>query len=297
MRLRRVPLLHGELAANMADILALLSSARAVESVRRAVQMEVVSGVSHELHLPGSWRELLDLAGRSMLGIAVVDPYHSGFFALSEIRLLRTRFPRLETIAYADFSGRPAREPFTLGFLGVRDLISPGAGDDPAHIRQCLADHLNWTPFEALVDRASATVPCRMRSWFAAVLRSAVFPRTVAELAETAHCSPRTLRRNLSRAQLPSPEEILTWRRLLHAVRLMEDANRSVESVARALDYSSGSALRKSLKRVTGLRPREVINRGGFLLLGELFLQRCRSPTHGGSPAVRVACPHPEPPP
>lgn len=268
----------------MADVLVLLSSARAVERVRRAVQMDRACGVFHTLHSPGSWRELFDHAARSSLGTAFVDPYFSGSFALAEIERLRNRFPYLELVAYGDFTRRPAGDPFALGLLGVRAVLSLDMGDDPPVIRQCLADHLNWAPFADLLCRLREVVPAPVLGWLELALRSATVPRTVVEFAELVQCSPRTLRRTLRAAHLPSAEQVLAWRRLLHAVRLMEDTDRSTESVARALDYSSGSALRRSLKRATGLRPREAIRQGGLRLLMELFLRECRSP--GEAPRV-----------
>jgi AraC-like DNA-binding protein len=97
---------------------------------------------------------------------------------------------------------------------------------------------------------------------------------TVPELARAALCSPRTLRRALRAAGLPAPEELLAWRRLLHAARLLDDG-RSADSVARALDFSTGSAMRKCLRRYTGLRPGELRRAGAFAALAALFLARC----------------------
>jgi transcriptional regulator GlxA family with amidase domain len=104
----------------------------------------------------------------------------------------------------------------------------------------------------------------------------------VSELARAALCSPRTLRRTLGRAGLPAPEELLAWRRLLHAGRLLDDG-RSADGVARTLGFSSGSALRKCLKRHTGLRPRELRRQGGFTVLAALFLGRCRGDAPAGA--------------
>lgn len=87
----------------------------------------------------------------------------------------------------------------------------------------------------------------------------------------------------------PPPELLLAWRRLLHAARVLDDG-RSADSVARAMDFSTGSALRKSLKRHTGLRPGELRRQGGFSALATLFLRRCggEAPAPGARPADRV---------
>jgi methylphosphotriester-DNA--protein-cysteine methyltransferase len=160
----------------------------------------------------------------------------------------------------------------------VRALLSLDDDDDPAALRQCLADHLGRTPFDALLDRMRERVQGPVATWLEAALRSPVVPRTPSRLAVLAGCSPRTLRRTLRAAGLPGPERLLAWRLVLHAARLLEDG-RSADSVARALECSSGSALRRCLKRMTGLRPAEVAGAGGLRLVSELFLRECPSPT------------------
>ncbi|HEX2209648.1 MAG TPA: helix-turn-helix domain-containing protein, partial [Longimicrobium sp.] len=87
--------------------------------------------------------------------------------------------------------------------------------------------------------------------------------------------SPRTLRRRLQAAGLPPAEQLLAWRRLLHAARLLEDPQRSVQSVSRSLGFSTASAFRRSLRALTGLRPAEVVAGGGVRLVAGLLLARC----------------------
>ena len=273
----------------MADVLVLPPSPAAAERVRRAVQMDAACGASHALRPCRGWGELFEAAARASPGVALVDPYHGGALAAAELGRLRERFPRLEVVAYADFAGRPAHEVFTLALLGVRAVVSLGDGDSPAALRRCLGEHLNATALDELVGRLGETVPARVMAWLGPVLRSPATPATAAELARLARCSPRTLRRTLAAAGLPPAERLLAWRRLLHAVRLMEDPHRSVDSVARALDYSSPSALRKSLRALAGMRPTEVLARGGVRLLGELFLRACGRPERRDRPLAGAA--------
>lgn len=258
----------------MADVLVLLSSPAAVQRVHRALEMDAAAGTRHVPRRCRDWVDLLDHAPRSPLGVAVVDPYHGGALAAGEIRRLRERAPRVEVVAYGAFSARPS-DPFALARLGVRAVVSLGVDDTPGALRECLSAHLNATPLEALIERLGQVAPPRVLPWLEPVLRSPAAPATAAGVARLARCSPRTLRRTLLAAGLPPAGELLAWRRLLHAARLMEDAHWSVDGVARALGCSSGSALRKSLRTLTGLRPGEVIARGGLSLIADLFLQRC----------------------
>lgn len=261
----------------MADVFLLHPSPAALERLRRALRLEAAAGVRHALHLARGWAELTGLAARSPLALAFVDPYHGGRFAAPELRRLAERSPRVALVAWADFAARPAADAFSLALLGVRAVLSLGSGDAPAAVRQCLTDHLNAAPLDALAARLADAAPLRLRECLRAVVRSTGAPATVTEFAALARCSPRTLRRALRGAGLPAPEQLLAWRRLLHAARLLEDG-RSADSVARTLDFSSGSALRKCLRRASGMRPRELVSRGGLAFLAERFVAACDVP-------------------
>lgn len=258
----------------MADVLLLADSPAALDGVRRALRGAGACGVHHALRCAQNWAELSLLAGTVGVGIAFVDPYHGGALARQEIWRLRTRHPALELVAYADFTGRPAGDPFTLAQLGVRAVVPRGAANEAALLAAALDCAPGWTPLEELVERLREVLPASVHGWLEPVLRSPVEPRTVPELARRAGCSPRTLRRTLAAAGLPSPEQLLAWRRLLHAARLLEDPGRSVESVARTLELSSGAALRKTLRTMAGLRPGELA-REGVRLLAARFLAAC----------------------
>ena len=266
----------------MADILLLSTSPAAAERVRRTVQRECAGGVFHAVRAARGWAELTAWASESAAAVAFVDPWHGGAFGALEIRRLRERAPAVAVVALADFTGRPAADAFSLAVLGVREMVCTARDAGPAELVRCLREHLNRGPLEELVDALASVVPASVHRWLAPALRTLSASPAVPDLARAAGCSPRTLRRGLQAAGLPSPEQLLGWRRLLHAARLLDDG-RSADSVARALEFSSGSALRKSLKQVTGLRPRELAAGGGLRLLAMLFLRQCGAT---GVPAV-----------
>jgi AraC-like DNA-binding protein len=265
----------------MADVLVLSGSPAALDRLRRAVRMETAGGVPHALRIARGWGELFDLAARTPVGLAFVDPYADGRLAEPEIRRLRERHPRLEVVAYADFAGRTAEDPFALAQVGVRAVVELGARDETRTLARCLDQHLNAGAVDQALACVCARAPEGMRGWLERALCSANAPATAAELAVVARCSPRTLRRTLRAAGLPPAEQLLAWRRLLHGARLLEDPRRTVQGVARALEFSSASAFRRSLRALTGLRPAELVAGGGVVLLAELLLARCGA----GAPA------------
>lgn len=277
----------------MADVLLLPDSPAALDGIRRALRGAEAGGACHTLRCAHSWAELSCLAATAAAGLAFVDPYHGGALAQAEIWRLRTRHPAVELVAYADFTGRPAGDPFTLAQLGVRAVVPRGARDEAALLAACLDCAPGWTPLEELIEQLREVLPVCVQRWLEPVLRSPLEPRTVTELARRAGCSPRTLRRTLAAAGLPSPEQLLGWRRLLHAARLLEDPGRSVESVARTLDLSSGAALRKTLRSVAGLRPRDLAPGHGVRLVAARFLAACG---HRKAPRTRPRPPRPADP-
>lgn len=260
----------------MGELLLLSGAPAAADVLRRAVQREAAGGVIHTVRRARDWAELAAWAGAPGGGrMAFVDPGFGGAFAGDEIRRLRARAPAVEVVALADFTRCPPADAFALAVLGVREIVCTAEGDAAARVAAALGAHLNRGPMEAMVESLASRVPPPVHRWLAPFLLSPRGAATVPALARAALCSPRTLRRTLRAAGLPPPEELLAWRRLLHAARLLDDG-RSADSVARAMDFSTGSALRKSLKRLTGFLPGELRRQGGFGALATLFLRRCR---------------------
>lgn len=264
-----------ERETTMGELLLLCDAPMAVDLVRRAVRRDAAGGIVHAVRRARGWAELAAWTASPGAGrLALVDPYHGGHLATAEISRLRERTPTLELVALADFTDRAPSEGFSLAMLGVREIICLAERDAEARLIAALGAHLNRGAMEETVAALAARLPAAVHRWLAPVLLSADGVTAVPELARAARCSPRTLRRTLAGAGMPPPEELLAWRRLLHATRLLDDG-RSTDSVARMLDYSSGSALRKVLKRHTGLRPGELRRQGGFAALAALFLGRC----------------------
>lgn len=266
----------------MADILFLSSRPAAVDCVRGAVRREGAEGVFHQMVAVGGWAELADAAAaRLVCGICIVDPYFGGEFAAAAIRALRERAPATEVIALADFTGRPLTDAFSLAGLGVREMVCVHSRDAVPAVARALGAHLNRGPLDGLVLELRSTVPAAVHRWLAPVMVS-TGPCTAAQLARAARCSPRTLRRALCAAGLPRPEQLLAWRRLLHAARLLDDG-RSVDCTARLLGFSSGSALRKSCRQLAGLRPGDLRERGGVRWLAGRFLEECGAGSPSGA--------------
>lgn len=273
----------------MSEILFLCGAPAGADALRRAVQRDAASGVFHTLRQARGWPELAAWAARpGAARLAFVDPYHGGAFAASEIRRLRERVPGLEMVALGDLTRCAPSDAFTLARLGVREIVCVRERDAAARVAAALATHLNRGAMEETVASLSGRVPISLLRWLQPFLLSPGEGATVGELARGARCSPRTLRRALRAAGLPGPDEMVAWRRLLHAGRLLDDG-RSADSVARAMGFSTGSALRKCLKRHTGLRPGDLRREGALAAVSAAFLGRCDGARPGPAPALALS--------
>ena len=289
----------------MGDLLLLAPAPSAMDTLRCALRRHAAGGIHHVLHAARGWSDLTALAIAAPAAVAFVDPYLDGVFGGAEIRRLRARAPGVEVVALADFHGRPPADGFALAQLGVRGMVCLRR-DGPEAVVRVLDEFLRRGPLDEMVAALAEVVPPSVHRWLGPVLASAADPGNVPALARLAgQGTARTLGRALAAAGLPTATELLAWRRLLHAARLLEDG-RSVAGAAATLEFSSPSALRKSLRQLAGVRPAELAGSGGVRRLAHLFVERCRSgrpaelhrvaPGSAADGSGYAAGPHPPPP-
>jgi transcriptional regulator GlxA family with amidase domain len=78
---------------------------------------------------------------------------------------------------------------------------------------------------------------------------------TVAELASMAHMSPRTFARRFVQETGTTPLRWLTGQRILHAQRLLEDTEETVDRVAERAGFGNAMALRHHFRTWRGTTP------------------------------------------
>ncbi|WP_284349209.1 helix-turn-helix domain-containing protein [Roseisolibacter agri] len=131
------------------------------------------------------------------------------------------------------------------------------------------------------------SVPAIGRPLMELYLRGADGAMPVTEAARQLGVHRKTLRNRMEAAGLPAPADLRAWCRLFMAGRLLEEAGRTVESVAHQLEFSTGSALRNLIKRRTGLAPYMLREAGGLPYLIACFNADCdrRRLAHGNGHA------------
>lgn len=256
----------------MSLVFVLLPDPVARDRLRRALDMDRASRISHEVVFASDWDDLHQRVGLRPAGVAVVDPYGSGSDGMDRCAGFHHRFPSVALLPYAEFSPRRVPDVLRLAGLGVRQLVVRGQDDGPdelsRRVRSAGADGLCGAVLRAL----GGAVPPSLAPLVCHLLQHTGAPLCPDQAARVSFCHPKTLRAHLRVARLPSLNRLIVWTRLFHAAYLLGEDDRSVESVALALDFPSVGALRVQLRRYAGVCPQQVREGGGLAPLLRAFL-------------------------
>ena len=187
---------------------------------------------------------------------------------------LRARFPHLGLVLMARRHDDPVAL-FRLGRAGIRNLILLSVD----HLER----ELPLTLFRAAEDGTASLVARSLSAYLPRrelrALRLAIdgvhLRWSADEFAARLGLSRPHLSVRMKRIGLPSAGHLLTWSRLMHAGRWLEEPGRTGESVSRQLEYSSGAAFRRALKAYTGATPTQVTDAGGLRFVIARFMERC----------------------
>lgn len=256
----------------MANFLALLPGSEARSRIRRALALDQVAGVKHRVEFLTSCDEIQERALDGCWNVLLVDPQALDSPAGPELTSLSGRFPSLSVVAYVDLQGTRGEHLLRLGEAGVRAIVLLNVDDQPISLLKTLTSAVTLPAMDGVRDLLDARLCGLLHTLVRPLLERSGRGLTVEELASRHYgSSPRTLRRHFRQAGLPSPSRLIAWCRLFCAVHLLSDPARTTRNVAETLHFSSASALCKAIKRYTGLRPSEVLERGGVSYLLELF--------------------------
>ena len=179
------------------------------------------------------------------------------------VEQLRMKFPAIPVLAYCVLRHATSRELLAMAHAGVNGFVLRGFDDVGRALRMALANADDDCLEQVMGHELGNLLAADVRPVVAHCLSHARTSHTVSGVAAGLGVHRRTLVNRLAQAGLPSPSAVISWCRLLLAARLLEDPGRSVESVALALDFGSGTALRSMLRRYTGLQPKAVRRGGG----------------------------------
>lgn len=193
------------------------------------------------------------------------------------VRWLRATFPSVPIVACCALSGATAHDILTLAKAGATDLALRGFDDIGTTIFAAIRGTSPEGVASHVVRELGPALPARMRPIVEYCLANAREAITVDEIAAALGMPRKTLARQLAQAGLPSPSRLIAWGRVFMAARLMEDQGRSIERIASDLDFPTPNALRKLLRRLTGLRPNDLRASGGLDRVRAAFLEALRA--------------------
>jgi AraC-like DNA-binding protein len=191
------------------------------------------------------------------------------------VRELRERRPTLPMIGYCRAEAQASQHLMVAARAGVSALALRGLDDVGLMLDEvlveaegaCVADDVERT----LAGRLPALV-CEALDF--CIRRARELP-DVAQVAAALRLPRRTLGHRLMRLGVPPAASLISWGRLFMAAELLMDQARSVDDVALALGFASGSALRGMLRRYAGVTPRALRELGGAAHLRALFVGAC----------------------
>jgi len=192
----------------------------------------------------------------------------------STLRKVRAVMPLAPIVLYCQVAPAVAQLVLLAARLGVHRAALRGYND----LRRVLADTLRECrdgnacdeilKHLRLDDGVLSVVAYCLRHAFDSVL-------SVDRLARAFEVDRKTLHNHLRRGGLPTAAALISWSRLLAAGWLLEDRQRTVSSVARALRFSSASELRGMLSRYVHRTATEVRSVGALTEIASAFRSDC----------------------
>lgn len=222
-----------------------------------------------------TWSKLLWVVRERPTTCVVIDggalPRTGGAEALAD---LRRRFPSVATVLVTRQS-MDATMLFRMGRAGLSDVVLLGldgaAGGAPRAVRRALTQ----STASVVVRVVSPSLPKRELHAVRLCLEAVQRGWSAEDVARRAELSRAHLSVRLGARGLPSTGRLVTWCRMLHAARWLQDPGRTAESVGRQLDYANGAVFRRALRSYLGGTPTEVREWGGLTPALERFVEAC----------------------
>ena len=167
--------------------------------------------------------------------------------------ILRRETPDTRRWAYVALEPGPVGVAMRLAKRGLVSEVITSGEDLGARLRALLKRTRVWSEGEALRKVWAESVGPVTRAVVEACIDASAGAATPRDLEHQLDKSPRTLRRELSDYDLPSPARILTFCRLLRAMYRLDHRGIRVKVVASELGYRYPSALSHQLHWYTGL--------------------------------------------
>jgi AraC-like DNA-binding protein len=185
---------------------------------------------------------------------------------------------------YADRSVESLRELMPLARAGARGVVVRDADDDVVSLRRLVARGSFAHALETVTLAVREVVTTRHLPLVLLCLEHVREPLGASAFARRLRVSRRTLSAWALKAGAKGVRSLTSKCRVLAAIEMIRDSGRSIESVAHEMRFSSSAHLHNTVRRYTGLGPREAAARDAVQWCRHLFT----NPVAGGvAPASR----------
>lgn len=216
---------------------------------------------------------------KSLSTAAVVDPYLGGPDGMGTVLRLRTEWPEVELLIYADFRHRPVVDVVRMSAAGVREFVTFGVDDSPDLLAAALLRVIlraEGGELDQVLELLGAGLDETGVSIIRAAFDIAACGLGLDELIVTTGGRRRQLERLLRRRDLPPPRDLLVRARVVYGTILLRRGPRSCEDLSYQLGFAEGGGFRRAAHRVTGMWPKELARIATPALLAEVILMRRR---------------------
>lgn len=260
-------------------------------------RLRAALGTRSSLVTCDGWADVHRACAKEPVGLVVLDLFASGSDGFRDLRKLRRQHPSVTLVMYVAIPPTSPQTIFELGRFGVDGLIVMDHDDTPSGLR-AIVEQAEARSVTAAVRGALGNVRPTARDATLIAITRAHQRLTPQQLASVLGIRRRALASRLETAGFPPPQRLITWGRLIVAAQLLEDVERSADSVAMALDFPSGSAFRNTCQRYVRRTPLEIRRDGGArcviaAMIAELAVGRrmagAARPALGPAPADGVA--------
>jgi len=195
--------------------------------------------------------------------LVIVTPHdnkgHSVATTVAAIRASRQGAP---LYVYTDRSADCIRELMPLARAGARGIIIRDVDDDAVSLRRLLVRGSLMRALETVMLAVQQVVPARQLPLLMLCIEHIGEPQTAGAFARRLGVSRRTLSAWARKSGARGVRPLSAKCRVLAAIELIRDSGRSLEHVAHALRFSSSAHLHNTVRRYTGMLPREAAANG-----------------------------------
>ena len=163
---------------------------------------------------------------------------------------------------YADRTAGSMRELMALAIAGARGVIVRDVDDDPASLRQLLVRGSLARAIETMTLAVQQVVPLRQRPLVLLCIEHVNTPIAANAFALRLGVSRRTLSGWAARVGSRGVRPLMSKCRVLVALQLLRESERSIEQVAHSLRFASSAHLHNTIRRYTGASPRAAAAHG-----------------------------------